>query len=256
LTIPFTKMRQRYRDLQGLNTDEQLTMALAAKASDLAADFRESVGAFNEYSNQEPFFETTRKPLKALQDIEEIKRTEHFAAVLKAQGYARVEANPHLGFKYAERELVPARTTGGAKYANGDSATHLIRFDLLLVGELPILSELKLQGDNGSAFYALIQLLASASEMAAAPQRTRLWKYYSDHLPKQRAARFDLYLMFYQFNIRSKPKVAILNRTDQLAAELLTYPEVAANVRRIVALDSDWPKRTELTFKKVFSHCA
>lgn len=126
----------------------------------------------------------------------------------------------------------------------------------MLAGELPILSELKLPKDNASAFYALIQLLASASELATAPQRARLWQYYSHRLPDPRVARFDLYLIFYRFNSRSKPKTAILDRTDQLAAELLTFQEITTHVRRIVALDSDWPGRAEIMFKKLFSHSA
>jgi len=63
MTIPFTRMRQRYRSLSGLNTGQQLAMARATNAADLAADFAHSVAAFQTYSNGEPFYETGRKPL-------------------------------------------------------------------------------------------------------------------------------------------------------------------------------------------------
>jgi hypothetical protein len=238
-----------------LNTAQQLAIAQVTNASDLAADFGASVAAFEEYCNPEPFYETARKPLKTGQQIPaNIERTEHFAAVLKAHGCCRIEDGPNFDFRYVERELVPARTTGVARYSNGEDPRRLIRFDLLLAGELPILSELKLPKDNASAFYALIQLLASASELATTHQRARLWQYYSHYLPDPRVAHFDLYLIFYRFNFRSKPKAAILERTDRLAAELLRFQEIKTHVRRIVALDSDWTGGVEIIFKKLFSH--
>lgn len=83
-----------------MNTAEQLAMAQAANTGDLAADFGESVTAFQEYCNPEPFYETTRKPLRTVQEIPlDIARTEHFAAVLKAQGCGCVEDSLNFSFR-------------------------------------------------------------------------------------------------------------------------------------------------------------
>jgi hypothetical protein len=232
LTIPFTKMRKRYRDLQGLNTAEQLKEAQAALAADIAEDFAKSVQAFEPYKNFQPFYSIRRPPLKTPVDI---TRTEDFASVLKDQAGGQIQSDPSLGFQYVERELVPARTTGLSRYSNGESKRRIIRFDLLLAGELPILGELKLPKDNASAFYAFIQLLASASELATAHQRARLFKFYPE-LPNPLIPRFDLYMIFYRFNKQSKPKMEILDRTCHLAEEILRFQDVGTHIRRIVAL--------------------
>jgi hypothetical protein len=158
-----------------------------------------------------------------------------------------------LGFQYVERELVPALTTGLSRYSNGESKRRIIRFDLLLAGELPILGELKLPKDNASAFYAFIQLLASASELATAHQRARLFKFYPE-LPNPLIPRFDLYMIFYRFNKQSKPKMEILDRTCHLAEEILRFQDVGTHIRRIVALDSDWQGDGKIIFKKLFLH--
>lgn len=254
MIIPFTKLRQRYDKLKGLSTAEQLDLARGAIARELAADFGASVQAFEPYANSEPFYEAARKPLCAVETLFAIKRTEEFAAVLKAQGGGRVEGAPELGFRYVERELVPARTTEPARYSNGEEARRFIRFDLLLAGELPILGEVKLKGDNGSAFYALVQLLASLAEMATKAQRQRVWRHYAGLLPDPRTGRFELYLLFYEFNFRSKPKSEILRLTDRLAGKLIACPEIAKHVRRIVALDATWPVEGRIAFRKLFCH--
>jgi len=245
-------MRQRFMELQLLNTDEQLQRARSCTARDLAADFAASISAFQAYSNNEPFFDGARKPLCPVASIHEIKRTEQFAAILKAQGRGSVRGEPNLDFRYVERELVPARTTAAAEYSNGQAKGKFIRFDLLLAAELPILCELKLRHDNSSAFYALVQLLTSMSELATESQRERLWRYYSPDLPDPRFARFDLYLMFHGFNFNSKPKSEILGLTGRLAEELLLFSEISTHVRRIVMLDSKWLPQQEIEFTKIF----
>jgi len=240
-----------------LNTAQQLAMARATNAADLAANFAHSVAAFQTYSNGEPFYETGRKPLKTPQEIPaEIRRTEDFAAILRAQRNGCVENDASLNFRYVEREIVPARTTGGVQYDNGDRPSRWIRLDLLLAGELPILGELKLRNDNASAYYGLIQLLASASEMATAPQHARLLRYYSSHLPILGLPRYDLYLIFYRSNPHSKPKMEILDETRRLTSQLVAFPEISKYVGRIVALDADWTERAKITFRKRFGYSA
>ena len=251
MIIPFTRLRERYIGLKRLNTAEQLAAAQAATAKELAAEFGASLQAFQAYRNNEPFFETARNPLCAVEGLAGLQRTEEFAAALKAQGGGSVEGAADLDFRYLERELVPARTTGAARYSNGEDAGRFIRFDLLLAGERPILCELKLPGDNGSAYYALVQLLASLAEMAMEAQRERLARHFAG-LPDPRHGRFDLYLLFYEFNFRSKPKSEILQLTGRLAEDLVVCPEVAGQVRRIAALNASWTRSGGIEFRMLF----
>ena len=217
--IPVTKMRERFRKIQKTSIATQLKMALEAVAEDIASDFAASVSASEEYDNcEEGFHQGKRKPLILKQPI---KRTEHFAAELKAQSCFKIEDHPSLNFKYVEREIVPTRTTGPAEYSDGTSKKRFIRVDLLLAGDFAILGELKLRGDHESAFYALIQLLASACELATNNQRRRLSRYYHELLPLP-ITRFDLYLFFHEFDKRKKPNRQILERTGELAEELTT----------------------------------
>jgi hypothetical protein len=254
MIIPHTKMRKRYEDLAGLRTmSDQLKAARETDAGVLAADFAASVKDFDAYENGEPFFEKRRRPLKDPLTIERINRTEYFASVLESQKAVEVVDYPELGFQYAEREIVPSRTTGGAHYSNGNDARNLIRFDLLLFGDLPILGELKLPSDS-TAIYALVQLLASASELASPKQRDRLFEHCLRDWQRGGDDRFDLYLIFFNFNRRSKPRCEVLDRTNKLVADLLTYSQINKYIRRIAAFDSDWKNRKSLSFSPLFAH--
>ncbi len=232
---------------------DQLNAARETKVGDLAADFAASVKDFAAYDNPEPFFEKARRPLKDPLNIESLNRTEYFAAVLQAQNGGCVEDCPELGFRYADRELVASRTTDEASYSNGNTSRAFVRLDLLLFEDLPILAELKLARDS-SAYYALVQVLTSAAEFATPTQKNRLVKYHLKDWERCADERFDLYLIFLQFNRRSKVRCEVLEHTNELAAKLLTCPQVNTHIRRIVALDADWPDRKSLRFRKLFAH--
>jgi hypothetical protein len=216
--------------------------------------FAASVDAFSVWNCQEPFFESARKPLPSVDSLSALRRTEQFDAALRSGG-GLVESHPELNFRYVEREIVPARTTTGETYSNGLNQRRFIRFDLLLASDLPILAEVKLAGDNQSAYLALIQLIASLAEIATPSQRHRLWRYYGHFLPAAENSSFDLYLLFHNFNFRSKPKCEMLRLTDQLTAKLVDCPEFARHVRRIAAFDSAWNGRT-IEFTCLFCHSA
>ena len=251
--IPITKMRERYREVQKTSIAEQLKMADEAVAEDIARDFDASVVAFEEYENRaEGFYDAGRK---ALMIKKPIKYTIDFASVLKEEGPCHVQNDSRLDFRYVEREIVPTRTTGPAKYSDGTSKKRFIRVDLLLAGDIAILGELKLPGDHESAFYALIQLLASACELATDNQRRRLSRYYHELLPLP-ITRFDLYILFHNYNKRSKQRKRILERTGELAKELLEFQKVTTHIRRIVALDSRLSEDGKLVFENLFAHSA
>ena len=257
--IPFTKMRERFGNLQETSIATQLKMAHEAVAEDIAKDFEASVVAFEEYENcEEEFYPGGRKALIIKQPI---KRSEDFAAQLHHQEHGEVQgdqSDPSLNFRYVDRELALARTTQSAKYPDGRSKRAFIRPDFLLASDVTILSELKLNTDE-SAFYALIQLLASVCELATNDQRRRLSRYYhKDHKDHKALplpiTRFDLYILFHNYNERSKPRKRILERTGELAKEILSFRSVADQIRRIAALDSHLSDDGKLVFERLFSH--
>jgi hypothetical protein len=249
--IPITKMRERFREVQPTSITTQLKMADEAVAEDIAKDFDASVVAFEEYQNcEEEFHPGMRNPLVRRKLI---KRPEDFAAQLDYQNLGEVQGHPSLNFRYVDRELAPARTTRPAKYSDGTSKRAFIRSDFLLASDVTILSELKLNTDE-SAFYALIQLLASACELATNNQRRRLSRKYHKYLPLP-ITYFDLYILFYQFKTESKSRTKILERTGELAQEILSFRNVSNYIRRIAALDSDLIDE-KLVFKELFSYTA
>ena len=138
--IPFTPIRKRFLELKTLDTASILDHARSASASELADRFAASVEAFAPWCCSQPFFESARKPLPALDSLPALRRTEQFDAALKAAGGGSVVDRPELSFRYLEREIVPARTTTGEAYSNGLRAREFVRFDLLLAGDLPILA--------------------------------------------------------------------------------------------------------------------
>ena len=259
--IPSTKMRERFKKVQETSIATQLKMAHEAVAEDIAKDFEASVVAFEEYENfEEAFYPAGRKALIIKKPI---KRPEDFAAQLHHQEHGEVQgdqSDPSLNFRYVNRELVPARTTRLAEYSDGTSKRAFIRSDFLLASDVTILSELKLNTDE-TAFYALIQLLASACELATNHQRRRLSRYYhKDHKDHKALplpiTRFDLYILFHNYNERSKPRNRILERTGELAKEILSFRSVSDQIRRIAALDSYLSDDGKLVFKRLFSHPA
>jgi hypothetical protein len=153
--------------------------------------FARSVSAFDSYANpDEEFVGTTRVDPPKIKTLAEIETGPKAAAYLKYR-------NPNISIEglgdylYVDREVEPARTTiKSATMANqyDDEArtrsTSAISADLLLRSLLdgrPTVGEVKLStasGDDADPFYALIQALALASQLASANQRGRLRRYY------------------------------------------------------------------------------
>lgn len=177
-------------------------------------------------------------PLSVHRWCGDLSRTEHLACLLERAGGAYVPTAPALGFRYVDREVVPARTTSAAGYSNGQKKTQFVRFDLLLASDVPILAEVKIAGDS-TAFSALAQLLTAAAELVTPSQRQRLYKQYGERLPWTADPRMDLYLVFVNFPVQSDVKVQILRETQRIASELVACPAVRPYLRRVAALHLD-----------------
>ncbi|MBY0527983.1 MAG: hypothetical protein K2R98_31590 [Gemmataceae bacterium] len=234
----------------------------------LAGIFQRSVERFHEYSNvDEPFYPERpgRKELPDPAAIDSIGGTLSLTALLKAAGSAEVTGSPELGFTYIDRELVPARTTGNATFENDERSIRVRRLDWLLANsrdKLPIIAEVKV-GNDKNPFYALVQLLMYAAELATASQLARLRQHYPDRfaipLPKDSGAGstgpvMDLYIVLSNYNPRSGVRQEILEGTSQLAQQLVVERGVSAYVRRIACLDATFSEDQRLRFTKLFSY--
>lgn len=86
----------------------------------LARAFGRSVAAFSAYENvDEPFYPSGRnEDLEARTATRRIGGTNDLAAWLIHQGSGEADG---LGFEYVDREVWPARTTGGVRFSDPDS---------------------------------------------------------------------------------------------------------------------------------------
>lgn len=160
----------------------------------LVGSFVRSVHAFSCYRNVDESFIGTKRPGPAeVTGIEEIVNGPTAATYLARALPERKLTIEGLGdYAYIDREIVPARTTAGrrATMANrfDDEArtrsTSAIKADLLLrslPNGRPTIGEVKVstaKGDDADPFYALVQALALASQLASANQRSRLHRHY------------------------------------------------------------------------------
>lgn len=224
-------------------------MAREASGVALGHAFAESVAQFSPYVNDEPFYPAARPRLVS----GDLSRTEHLACLLERAGVAYVPAAPALGFRYVDREVVPARTTLDAVYSNGQNRREFVRFDLLLASDVPILAEVKIAGDS-TAFSALAQVLTAAAELVTPSQRQRLSKQYGTRMPLTEDPRMDVYLVFVRFPVQSDVKVQILRETERIASELVTCPAVRPYLRRVAAIHLDQVGPNGVLFRPEFCY--
>lgn len=176
--IPRTPMLKRYLEVRSCNQKDRLDLAREDQSdpASLAATFERSVTAFSMYDNPgEPFAPArTRSPTAGT----DICRTDHICARLLSQGSISISPDgPTL--EYVDRELFPARTAT-ARPTHVQQGVELVRLDLLLRsghGGLPVIGEVKTPSDV-DAYYALVQVLAAASQLVTAPQAQRLRSQY------------------------------------------------------------------------------
>jgi hypothetical protein len=235
--VPYTPMVKYFRDLPKSRSGRLgVARALQGDPSELASLLTASVDKFAAYDNDEAFYPMGRTyPVEA---GHELRRTIDVARRLEAGSVWTVRGDRALDFVYVDRELVPARTTGGAIFSPGGRP----RLDLLLENahdRTPIIGELKIGTDRDS-FYALIQLLALASQLLTGSQRRRLHKW-----GRMRGAWADLaegsVLDLYVLAVGRSGDTylpELHDATQTIAAKLVELPEFARMIRRIAFLDA------------------
>lgn len=268
--IPLTDLRSLYGMFDLFSSmDCQRAMAEEALRDNnpgiLAEKFQRSVERFSRYSNiDEPYYpdSSARKELPDPERIDTIGGTLSLTAFLKSAASAQVIDNPDLGFHFVDRELVPARTTGNAVFENDEPSRRVRRLDWLLANakdRLPIIAEVKV-GNDKNTFYALMQVLMYAAELATPNQLTRLQQHYPDRfaIPASDGTAhgpvLDAYIVLSNYNSRSGIRQEILETTNQLCQRLVGEKAISKYIRRIACLDVTLKEGRKLRFTKLFSY--
>jgi hypothetical protein len=258
--IPATPLFERYRFFGYTTKRERLAQArhFANHPSELAAQFAESVKLFSEgYESDESFFDRRDGhpprpgPIKHTIDVAlRLETAGRISCVEPADGReAPLPESPvvsvpaeDLAFEYVEREITVTRTTGGARWSNGTPGNSRFSMDLLLVDHkdrTPIVTELKI-GDDKDAYYAFVQALACLAHLATPAQYARLQKHFDTRGQFPNIVgrpRMDLCVLFVGTRTRGDVQVGIGEAVAELASSLLASDDVAASIRRIIALD-------------------
>lgn len=261
-TIPSTCIAKYYRDLP-TSREARLDLAksLLCDLSALATCYADSVEAFASYRNATDagFYESR---IERIPDPSALTRTLDLALRLAAldgiaiinegdcnaeghlpPGVSRVPSD-RLGFDYLDREIVPTRTTGNARFDDekGTSSRAGLRLDLLLVakdGRVPIIGEVKRKTDK-DPFAALIQALACAAHLTTPGQYARLLHHDDRDLliPLDgQVPPLDLYLILVGYPRDATHISDLFDATRTLSQRLLARTEINTTIRRIACLE-------------------
>jgi hypothetical protein len=143
-----------------------------------------------------------------------------------------------LSFEYVDREVRPARTTGGVRLTDGRSARQAPSLDLLLEDaneRTPVLSEVKGSGRPAS----LLRAHPAAGARRAGrhgSQRERLLEWYPGRFGDG-DGRIDLCMLLAANLDRGTYRPRLLEIADELSGRLLDHNEVALRLRRIACLE-------------------
>ena len=239
----------------GLDEGEQTALAEthAKDPSPLARRLRQSVATFIDPCENEPFYETGRvDPATRSTPVGQIKSTIEFAAHICDGRPLAVNDADQLGFRYVDREISPLRT----KLTNKEDRSPRRSLDLLLVNAhdgRPIFAELKIGGDKPT-YFALVQLLALASDLLPPPQLKRLAEQYPKaQLRWANGGPFaDLYLIAFKPPTTGKYRKRSLDATEQISEKLIENRDVRSLVRRIAYIEAE-PYGDDLVFHSLFA---
>jgi hypothetical protein len=249
--IPRTRIRSLFQECRTCTSlKEQARWAQQLTPTALASVFTESVEEFKPYRNTEPFYPASRKPLPVPSANQAIRTSRDLAILLNVQGTAEVVNDPCLNFRYVDCEIVPARTTGGT-YADLGKGTTWVRLDQLLVAEHPVIAEVKLRNDK-NPFYALIQALTAAAELATRAQHQRLQRHYSQHFANTNDAGVDIYIITYRSYSNGPIWDVLRVQTQNMCRALSLMPAVRQYIGRFAILELHEPANGIVSFERVF----
>ncbi|CAB4927197.1 unannotated protein [freshwater metagenome] len=240
--IPRTDIDLLYRDVCKRPGGPQARLDWAARedpVETIASAFARSIEQLDGYVNDEPFRDPNTKA-RTEADLDDVRSTLSVALRLKAQGRLQPAEDDPLAYRYVEREVVPQRTTGRARFndprqevADGP-ANSAMKIDLLLEADdgAPAVGEIKIRTDRDPVC-ALVQVLAAAALLATEPQRERLDLHHN----LRTDGRLDAVILLVDF-----PGADLMGqartKAQELAEALVADPRVGDHVRRIVAFEA------------------
>jgi hypothetical protein len=204
----------------------------------IASAFARSIEQLAGYDNHlEPLRDlTARAPAEA----DDVRSTFSVALRLEAQKRLQPADDESLAYRYVERDVVPQRTSGGARFddprqevADGPENSAM-KIDLLLESDdgYPAPGEIKIRHDK-DPLCALVQTLAAAALLSTEPQRERL----DVHHGLRADGRLDAVILLVDFP-DDELMVEANERARELAEALVAAPRVGDVVRRIVAFEA------------------
>ena len=242
-----------FYDAIGVMTEQEQTDVAESQAKDvspLLAMFQVSVSTVaGRPATSEPFYDTVRKDPPAPTELDALKSTFDFASHLCGGHACSVKNAAALDFRYVDREIFPART-------KGEDRSPVRRLDFLLVNSqdgMPVLAELKIEGDR-LAHFALVQVLMHAAELQSAPQRKRLLAHPGNHdfRPPADGPFVDLYLIAYGTPKTRTYRDRSFKATEQISEALIKNETFSHSVRRIAYIEASANDGT-LEFEKRFA---
>jgi hypothetical protein len=109
----------------------------------------------------------------------------------------------------------------------------------------PIIGEIKISSRHPASkatdqnpFYALVQLLVGAAELATESQLARLRRHMRIEFPLAESSRIDLYVLAV-FETQATYYGELVECVDRVAPALLAAPSLARRIRRIALLRID-----------------
>jgi hypothetical protein len=241
--IPRTDIDLLYRDVCKRPGGPQARLDWAARedaAEVIAAAFATSVEQIAGYDNRDEPFRDPNTKARTEADVDDVRSTLSVALRLKAQGRLQPAEDDPLAYRYVEREVVPQRTTGRARFndprqevAHGP-ANSAMKIDLLLEADdgAPAVGEIKIRTDR-DPICALIQVLAAAALLSTEPQRDRLDLHHN----LRTDGRLDAVILLVDFpagDLMAQAKTTAC----ELAEALVADPRVGDHVRRIVTFEA------------------
>lgn len=248
--IPATPLGKLYDALSALTAEERTVLAeVHANAPRYLRDrFLRSVDALERrLPIDETFYNSDRRAPPSPPTVPaKINSTIKFASHLCDGKLREVREAPSLNFRYIDREIFPARTTG-------DLRARPRKLDLLLANGVPIVAELKI-GTDKDAYFALVQGLMHASEFQSVSQRQRLKSHpFGDDFTWRDDGPFaDIYIIAFKAPVTGRFRDRSFNATKLIAEQLIGHEEFSRHVRRIAYLDAI-AKDDKLVFEKRFA---
>jgi len=208
----------------------------------IANAFATSIEQLAPYDNRDEGFRHPETTALTAARTDDLRSTISVALRLSDEG-RRLESESGDGpsYRYVEREILPQRTTGGARFndprqdlADGGPASSAMRVDLLLEAEdgAPTVGEIKIRTDK-DPICALLQVLAAACLLAPEAQRERL----DLHHGLRTDGRLDGVILLVDFPDHDLMQQA-RDRAEELSAALVADPRVGEHVRRIVGFEA------------------